>query len=334
MTKSIFFGTNMPEYLAAKAAPPAHGMLLRRKCLARNRAGSVLRHRKHENHYGFMQRRAVNPAATVSAPSTVHDVVNSTGQPLDRTTRTFMESRFDRDFSRVRVHHDARATRSAAAVNALAYTVGQDIVFGAGQYAPASTAGRELLAHELAHTVQQAGTFRAGGASRGVPIAAPGSKAEREADRAARSVLFTTDHQTGVPDLSSLGLMLARVDCTKFSYRQCIAGVYKCGYRNTGTCGWGGIKYGCRCMGADQPSASRVLEVLAILGLSLLLVITVIAALADPEPATKLLLGGLSAAEATALLLMLGYSEQEVRDMGLDPSLASAVMPGGEERTA
>ncbi len=68
-----------------------------------------------------------------------------------------MESRFGHDFSGVRVHTDGRAANSARAVNALAYTVGRDIVFGAGQYAPHAHTGRELIAHELTHTVQQGG---------------------------------------------------------------------------------------------------------------------------------------------------------------------------------
>ena len=77
------------------------------------------------------------------------------GQPLPTSVRTFFEPRFERDFSQVRVHADAHAAESAQAVQALAYTVGSDIVFGAGQYAPATTAGQRLLAHELTHVVQQ-----------------------------------------------------------------------------------------------------------------------------------------------------------------------------------
>lgn len=77
------------------------------------------------------------------------------GQPLDPATRAFMEPRFGHDFSQVRVHTDTRAAESARAVNALAYTVGRDVVFGAGQYVPGSTRGERLLAHELTHVVQQ-----------------------------------------------------------------------------------------------------------------------------------------------------------------------------------
>jgi hypothetical protein len=77
------------------------------------------------------------------------------GQPLPTSTRAFFEPRFGQDFSQVRVHNDARAAETARAVQARAYTVGQDVVFGAGQYAPETGEGRRLLAHELTHVVQQ-----------------------------------------------------------------------------------------------------------------------------------------------------------------------------------
>jgi hypothetical protein len=85
----------------------------------------------------------------------VDEVVRTPGLPLGRATRVDMEARFGQDFGRVRVHTDARAAESARAVNALAYTVGAHVVFGPGQYAPHSPAGRRLAAHELAHVVQQ-----------------------------------------------------------------------------------------------------------------------------------------------------------------------------------
>jgi hypothetical protein len=90
-----------------------------------------------------------------SVPPIVHEVLRSPGQPLDAATRAFFEPRFGYDFSQVRVHTDAKAAESARAVNALAYTVGRDVVFGAGRYAPGTTIGRRLLTHELAHVVQQ-----------------------------------------------------------------------------------------------------------------------------------------------------------------------------------
>ena len=77
------------------------------------------------------------------------------GKPLPKFVRNFFEPRFGYDFSQVRVHSDAQAVESARALNARAYTVKQDVVFGAGQYAPNATAGAKLLAHELTHVIQQ-----------------------------------------------------------------------------------------------------------------------------------------------------------------------------------
>jgi hypothetical protein len=77
------------------------------------------------------------------------------GDPLPASARAFFEPRFGHDFSQVRVHADGRAAAAARAVNALAYTIGHDVVFGAGQYAPDAAVGRQLLAHELTHVVQQ-----------------------------------------------------------------------------------------------------------------------------------------------------------------------------------
>jgi hypothetical protein len=89
------------------------------------------------------------------APDPVGQTLASAGSALDAATRAFFEPRFGRNLGRVRVHADAQAAASARSVNALAYTVGNDVVFGTSQYAPATSAGRRLLAHELAHVVQQ-----------------------------------------------------------------------------------------------------------------------------------------------------------------------------------
>jgi hypothetical protein len=105
-----------------------------------------------------LQRDSANQFETSAAlpiPPLVHDVLRSPGQSLDGDTRAFMEPRLGHDFSRVRVHTDARAAESARAMDARAYTVGQDIVFGAGRYAPGTSQGRRLMAHELTHVVQQ-----------------------------------------------------------------------------------------------------------------------------------------------------------------------------------
>lgn len=91
-----------------------------------------------------------------AVPAIVHEVLSSPGQPLYPTALGFMEPRFGQDFSQLRVHTDAKAAESAQAIGAAAYTSGQDVVFGAGQYAPGTAEGGRLLAHELTHVVQQA----------------------------------------------------------------------------------------------------------------------------------------------------------------------------------
>jgi len=88
-------------------------------------------------------------------PPIVHDVLGSSGQPLDPATRDFMEPRFGHDFSQVRVHSDGKAATSSRSIQALAYTAGRDIVFAPDQYSPQTESGKRLLAHELAHVVQQ-----------------------------------------------------------------------------------------------------------------------------------------------------------------------------------
>ena len=77
------------------------------------------------------------------------------GAPLPKLVRSFFEPRFGHDFSEVRIHADERAADSTRAINAKAFTVGRNIVFGKGQYSPETAMGKRLLAHELTHVVQQ-----------------------------------------------------------------------------------------------------------------------------------------------------------------------------------
>src|SRR5215471_9901090 len=113
-----------------------------------------------------LQHYATDPYDIGEIPPIVHDVLRTSGQPLDLATRAFFEPRFGYDFSKVRVHTGARAAESAKAVHARAYTVGHEVVFASGQFSTQSSEGRELLAHELTHTVQQ---------SRGTGGPAPGT---------------------------------------------------------------------------------------------------------------------------------------------------------------
>ncbi len=119
-------------------------------------------------------------------PSIVHEALRSPGQPLDVATRAFMESRFRHDFSRMRVHTDPLSAAATAMIGAHAFTVGQDVVLGSGVYAPASGPGRHLLAHELAHVMQQDEDSRSSGA---MPHLIDSPSLEAEADRAAGAVV-------------------------------------------------------------------------------------------------------------------------------------------------
>lgn len=121
-----------------------------------------------------------------SAPPIVHEVLRAPGQPLDESTRAFFEPRFRHDFSNVRVHSDARARESARAVNALAYTVRDDIVFANTPSFSRTAADTRILAHELTHVLQQSGGSEA---HAGLRVGSIDSIAEREASQAANTVL-------------------------------------------------------------------------------------------------------------------------------------------------
>jgi len=95
-----------------------------------------------------------SPEVTPSLSSSIQSLRGG-GQPLPESTRAYFEPRFGRDFSQVRVHADSRAAEVARVVNAQAFTVGRDMVFGSGQYSPETSGGKQLMAHELTHVVQQ-----------------------------------------------------------------------------------------------------------------------------------------------------------------------------------
>ena len=112
---------------------------------------------KEEEKQGVKRKESGgSDASGKTAPQAVSDVLSSGGgQALDGSTRQFMESRFGQDFSQVRIHTNGRASESAQAIQAKAYTSGRDIVFGSGEYQPSSEGGKRLLAHELVHVGHQ-----------------------------------------------------------------------------------------------------------------------------------------------------------------------------------
>lgn len=175
------------EAIAPKGA--RRGLVLQRKCACGASAGpqaecdgcaSKKALQRHTNTTHAEPQRGI--------PDSVNRVLMQPGRPLDADTRGFMESRFGNDFSAVRVHDDSAANASAHDVDAHAYTVGQDIVFGAGQYQPQTDSGRYLLAHELAHTVQQQGLQRSG-ISNLTDFGPDYRRLEHEADLAADRVM-------------------------------------------------------------------------------------------------------------------------------------------------
>jgi hypothetical protein len=121
-------------------------------------------HRQPEEDEEELEEEEIRPKSITGAapevtPEMGRDIqsVKGAGKPLSASERAFFEPRFGADFSNVRVHSDARAAHVARSVNARAFTLGRDVVFGAGQYSPGTSSGRKLLAHELTHVVQQNG---------------------------------------------------------------------------------------------------------------------------------------------------------------------------------
>lgn len=176
------------ESTKPKVLPAARGsVLLQRKCSCGGPAvarGECEDCKKKKT----LQKKTASPAAgsNPTAPPIVHEVLQSPGQPLDSDTRQFFEPRFGHDFGRVRVHTDEKARKSARAVNARAYTVGSNVVFAAGEYAPGVNSGRELIAHELVHTIQQSDVAASPGT---LQIGDADDSLEVDADRAAQASL-------------------------------------------------------------------------------------------------------------------------------------------------
>jgi hypothetical protein len=200
--------------------------LLSRKCAA------------CEDEEGQVQRAPASAPAPAGFDATAiaGEGLGSPGAPLDGAVRSFFEPRFGRDFSGVRVHTGPAAARSARALGARAYTVGSDLVFAEGQFAPANEAGRRLLAHELTHTIQQ-------GAVGGAPTTLVRSPA------------------LGIS--SDAGALIQRVgECAGYSYKTC--GGQACvpnSGKGTGFCRWSGtIANGCICIPIEQPMLRRFVE--------------------------------------------------------------------------
>ena len=156
-----------------------------------------------------LQRKTIDGSAQAyngnGIPPAVRSVVeNGGGTPLDSGTRSLMESRFNQNFGNVRVHASEAAARAARTINAQAFTLGNSIWFGRGRFQPKTAQGQLLLAHELAHTVQQRG--RPVSVQRSLQIGDTNDSAETAADMAAAAVLANR----AVPSLRPAAPMLRR----------------------------------------------------------------------------------------------------------------------------
>jgi hypothetical protein len=150
------YQANTQEGKRSKTVSQLNESVLQRKCACGNHtiAGGTCNSCNRSKEATQLQRSVANEEPVKAIPTIVPEVLRSAGQPLEKGTQAFFESHFGYDFSHVRVHSDAKAAESAEMVGAMAYAMGNDVVFGAGQYQPNSAAGQELLAHELAHVTQ------------------------------------------------------------------------------------------------------------------------------------------------------------------------------------
>ena len=125
------------------------------KVQAKSLDGLIQREEAAEEEEEKLQTKPLAGQISPLAQRQINELKLGGGQPLPESTRAFFDQRFDNDFGQVRVHIDTKAAESARALNAQAYTVGRNIIFGTRRYAPETSEGRMLLAHELAHVVQQ-----------------------------------------------------------------------------------------------------------------------------------------------------------------------------------
>src|SRR5581483_1370079 len=151
---------------------------------------AMLDHRHSFGANACVQRQADESGVEPQGLSSVRDVLDSPGRPLDTETRALMEPRFGQDFSHVRIHADETGAESAQALGANAYTVHNHIAFAPGRFSPGTERGSRLLAHELTHVVQQ-GSSPSGNTepANGFEIVSPGDRSERAAERIASGQL-------------------------------------------------------------------------------------------------------------------------------------------------
>ncbi|WP_167088122.1 eCIS core domain-containing protein [Massilia frigida] len=197
--------SSMMRLIQAFARPPAgadaHGLIA-----AVSERARIVARRIGQRQGPLAQAMTESRDATLPShePSVIRAQLGS-GRTLDRSTRANMEGSFGTSFGSVRVHDDSPAARFNSVLGARAFTVGQDIAFAAGQYRPGTTTGDLLIAHELAHTVQQGS-----GRPQQSMGAAAQEELERQADRAAQSAVLGHDADAPAPRLDKSAMQVQR----------------------------------------------------------------------------------------------------------------------------
>lgn len=171
-----------PKLRSTSGEPPG----VQRKC-ACGGSGGECEACKEKREEGVLQRKSAGHSVPGQAPAIVREALRVPGQPLEQSTRSFMESRFGHDFRQVRVSADDTSAKAADAIKAKAFTYGNRIVFGRNEYNPSSAPGLGLIAHELAHAAQQGSAAPLLQAS--LRVGAIDDPQEREADVAANAIL-------------------------------------------------------------------------------------------------------------------------------------------------
>src|SRR5712692_6234101 len=228
-----------PTAAPAASLTPAPSGLLQRKCACGGSSGldgECEECRKEREGASFdgaqtLQRKATSQTEPAKVPPIVHEVLRLPGQPLDAVTRAFFEPRFGHDFSQVRVHADGKAAESAAALNAEAYTVGSHVVFGCDRCRPDTAGGVHLLAHELAHTIQQGAQSPA--LQKSLTVGRVDDPAERAADGVADAVVRSAPIPSLAP--SEPGIRRRWVERTPDKDVRIVWDDYKTRYRVTRT---------------------------------------------------------------------------------------------------
>ena len=191
---------------------PTPGLVLQRACACGQHTGGG-ECPSCQQKSATLQRAAINAtSANDRVPPIVNDVLRGAGQPLDASARNYLEPRFGQDFSHVRVHTDSQAAQAAQAVNALAYTVGPNVVFGSGQYKPETVAGKFLLAHELTHVVQQS---HANTTLQPLSVGSSHDAAEQEANLNAHAIVSHNKAGSNIKTSTSANPVLRKFDVSE-----------------------------------------------------------------------------------------------------------------------